>query len=109
MGIFVGCPAFAFEPQGVATYRLGREDVFLEAITHNQNFIRLHFKDIDAQLENHRVGLAHSHHCAFNHALEILAQVEVAQHAVDVAVEIAHKHHGVMPAQELERGPGLLD
>ena len=109
LSILVGCPAFSLEPQHLASKRFGREDVFLEAVANHENLLGWQLKHVDPKLEDNGVGLAHTHNSTLDNTLEIASQVEVAQHAVDIAIEVAHKHHGIVLAQEFEHWPCFLD
>ena len=108
-GIFVGGPAFSFKPGHLAADAFGGHDVLFIGVAHYEHLFGLQVQSFDSEAEYARVGLAHAHNGAFYYILEIVAQVEVAQHALDIAVEVAHKYHGILLVECLKRGACLLD
>ena len=103
-GVFFGGPAFAFEPCHAAADGAGREDVFFERVADNEHLVGLEAEGHYSETENGRVGLADSHDGALDDAFEVAAQVEIAEHGVDVAVEVADEHHGVAGGESFEHG-----
>lgn len=109
LGILGLGPSFALEPEDLAADALCRHDVLAVTVADDQHVLGREAEGLAAEAEDLRVGLANTNHGALYHLIEIGVEVEVFQHGLYIAVEVADKHEGEASGDLLEDRTGGLD
>ena len=74
----------------------GRDDVLVDAIAYHHYLVGLKSQRLHTQRKDTRIGLTYAHHSTLDDLLEEVLETKLAQHGMDIAIEIANEHHGEM-------------
>ena len=91
----VVCPTFAFEPNGMTAGVSGRNNIFVDTVAYNDNFLRLQPKGLNTEGKDTGIGLSDAHYSRFYNLREDAIKTKLTKHCLDIAVEITDKHHGI--------------
>ena len=86
-------PLASFNPNGVASETVGRNNVLAIGVAYYQYFRGGQIESAHSESEYGRIGFAHAYHSRLNNLLEETIEMSVAQHCADVAVEVGYEHH----------------
>lgn len=95
-------PRTAFDQEGLAAERSGRDNILADAVAYNQDFSGREFQGFEGEAEYCGVRLSHTGFRAFDHCREAVGYTEIGQHGVDVSIEVRDECERISPGKSPE-------